>query len=160
MIALSDRLSGEGDLRECESCYAMAKVRLAANSGEEAVRWDRQIMAQAEVQAGFGVLIWFHSLDEVLLSEGAYAINGLTPTKTLLTADLVASIVHSDDREAVGAGLAAAAAGGEYDLRHRVVWPDGTIRWVHSKAQLVPETADHPAFVLGTNIDITDEMTP
>ncbi|TAM51079.1 MAG: PAS domain S-box protein, partial [Acidobacteria bacterium] len=44
----------------------------------------------------------------------------------------------------------------DYDLDHRVVWPDGTIRWVHAHAQLTRDAEGAPETLLGTVVDVTE----
>src|SRR5262249_15541438 len=47
--------------------------------------------------------------------------------------------VHPEDREQVRAAVRAAVerSGEPYDLDHRIVRPDGSIRWVHERASIV-----------------------
>ena len=54
--------------------------------------------------------------------------------------------VHPDDRESVhAAGQAAIAQGRRFDIEHRVVWPDGAVRWVHEHGSIVRDTSGRPA---------------
>ena len=159
-IPAAERRSGDGGLGECDMCRALGGVRLAFGDGDEGLRNNLLTLAQAEVLGGFGVIIWRPGSDEILLSEGAYHIFGLTPTGPMLAAEVMTRATHPDDLSEVMSGLAEAIGGGRFDLRHRVVWPDGTIRRVRSKARLIGETDDNPEHLLGTVVDITDETGP
>ena len=67
------------------------------------------------------------------------------------------AFVHPDDRAAVRAASDAAAADGQpYDIEHRVVRPDGTVRWVHEKAAILRDPHGRPLRMVGTVQDITD----
>ena len=65
--------------------------------------------------------------------------------------------VHPDDRDAVRmASDASIAAGVPYDIEHRVVRPDGGVRWVHEKATVLSDEQGRPRRMVGTVQDITD----
>jgi len=138
-------------------CRALFGVRRALDGdGENSPRNDLLTLAQAEVLGGFGVMIWRPDSDDILLSEGAYEVFGLTPTEGMLAVQMITEAVHPDDVAMVMSGLADAIGGKRFDARHRVVRPDGTIRWVRAKAYLKEKTTTMPEFLLGTIVDITD----
>ena len=65
--------------------------------------------------------------------------------------------VHPDDRAAVRAASDAAVAGHQsYDIEHRVVRPDATVRWVHEKAAMLRDPQGRPLRMIGTVQDITE----
>src|SRR4051794_15618628 len=67
------------------------------------------------------------------------------------------AFVHPDDRAAVRAASEGAVAGGRtYDVEHRIVRPDGTVRWVHEKAAILRDAHKGPVRMVGTVQDITD----
>jgi PAS domain S-box-containing protein len=67
------------------------------------------------------------------------------------------AFVHSDDRAAVRAASAAATADGQpYDIEHRVVRPDGTVRWVHERAAVLRDPLGRPLRMVGSVQDITE----
>src|SRR4029453_16532593 len=43
-----------------------------------------------------------------------------------------------------------------YSIDHRIVRPDGTIRWVHAQADLIRDAAGKPIRIIGTIQDITE----
>jgi len=158
-IAPGDRLVGEGGLDDCRQCRALAGVHFILGDIEKSVVDDLRVLARAEVLGGFGVVVWLPGSNEILMSEGAYEVHGLTPTGALVPEEIVAGAVHPDDIPSVWTGFTAVAKGDVvYDARHRAVWSDGTTRLVHTRAILVEETADHPEYVLGTVVDVTDYM--
>jgi PAS domain S-box-containing protein len=67
------------------------------------------------------------------------------------------AFVHPDDRAAVrAAGDTAAANGQPYDIEHRVIRPDGGVRWVHERAAILRDPQGRPLRLVGTVQDITE----
>jgi two-component system cell cycle sensor histidine kinase/response regulator CckA len=65
--------------------------------------------------------------------------------------------VHEDDREMVrGASDAAIAGDAPYDVEHRIVRGDGSIRWVHEQGDVVRDAGGAAIRMIGTVQDITD----
>ena len=65
--------------------------------------------------------------------------------------------VHPDDRESLNAAIdRVIAERGTLDVEHRIVRPDGTIRDVHSVAEVVCDEAGRPTRLFGTMLDITE----
>ncbi|MGE0159882.1 MAG: PAS domain S-box protein [Gemmatimonadales bacterium] len=64
--------------------------------------------------------------------------------------------VHPDDLPRVQAELARAADGrGEVHTELRTMRPDGSVRYIHAAAALLPAEEDRPARVVGVNVDVT-----
>ena len=68
--------------------------------------------------------------------------------------------LHPDDRERAHATFLRAARGEDsFDTEFRVVWPDGSVRYIRALAQLQFDAKGRPANMVGTNWDITDQRT-
>ena len=66
-------------------------------------------------------------------------------------------IVHADDQPAVAEAITAAIEkGAPWDVEFRVVQPDGDVRWVMGKGEVLRDEAGQPTRLLGVNVDITD----
>jgi len=66
--------------------------------------------------------------------------------------------VHPDDLEKVQAAQDEAdRAGKTYDMRHRIVRPDGEVRWVHERAQVERDAVGTPIRYIGVTRDVTEE---
>ena len=51
--------------------------------------------------------------------------------------------LHPEDRQRVVDSVAACVEGGrEYRVEHRVVWPDGTIRWLLETGNVIRDSRD------------------
>jgi PAS domain S-box-containing protein len=64
--------------------------------------------------------------------------------------------IHPADRERVRESVRAALESGEYAQDFRVVWPDDSVRWLHTRAGVVFDDARKPLRMLGVQIDVTE----
>jgi len=65
-------------------------------------------------------------------------------------------IVHSEDQPAVAEAITAAIEkSAPWDVEFRVVHPDGNVRWVMGKGEVLRDEAGQPTRLLGVNVDIT-----
>jgi PAS domain S-box-containing protein len=66
-------------------------------------------------------------------------------------------VVHPDDQELVAKRMRAALRENEpYDFEHRIVRPDGEVRVVHRRAEVVFDEEGEPLRMVGTVHDITE----
>ena len=52
-----------------------------------------------------------------------------------------------------------AREGADFDMEFRVVWPDGSIHWVHDKARTFLDEQARPLYVTGACADITSRKS-
>ncbi len=110
--------------------------------------------------ANLGTWEFVPDTGEIRLDERSAQISGV-PSPHLTLAQALERL-HPDDRARAGREVALAAepsGGGMLDVEYRVVWPDGTVRWVAAKGRSVVEgegAARRIVRVLGTMADITD----
>ncbi|MEO8370278.1 MAG: PAS domain S-box protein [Candidatus Solibacter sp.] len=103
-----------------------------------------------------GLWDWDISNNRVVWSELVYEFHGLTPETFGGTSEDFQRLIHPEDAERVGQAIyAALEAGQPYDLEFRVVNPDGKIRWLSTKAQVVRDPQGHAVRMLGATQDIT-----
>ena len=66
-------------------------------------------------------------------------------------------VVHADDRErVVDACRRCAEQGADFQEEFRVVWPDGTVRWLFDKGKTVLGTDGRPRSMAGACVDVTE----
>jgi two-component system, cell cycle sensor histidine kinase and response regulator CckA len=63
--------------------------------------------------------------------------------------------VHTDDQERFDRSTLEALTVG-YELEHRIVRPDGVVRWVHNRGAVERDAAGLPVRMVGTIQDVTD----
>ena len=66
-------------------------------------------------------------------------------------------MVHPDERASVIEQCERCAAeGADFELEFRVIWPDGTVRWVYDRGKTFLGDDGEPAHMSGACVDITD----
>jgi|GEM_PF-1758849 len=125
---------------------------------EEALRESREQLLLAQHVAHLGFIFWDLATDMVTFSDEACHMLGFSPGPERRPISAMIGRVHPDDLRRVQAGLSEALGGGaDFDIDHRFVRPDGSIRWVHAQAVLLGATSDgKPQTMLGTVLDISD----
>ena len=125
---------------------------------EETVALLKATLEQAQEVAHIGS--WIAELDgsnRIGWSAESHRIFGVPPGKFEGTVDAFYACLHQDDRDAVRAASRAAVEGGvPYDIEHRVLRPDGTVRWVHEQANILRDAHGRPRRMIGTVQDVTD----
>ena len=114
-------------------------------------------LAEAQEVAQIGSWEWDIATNRVTWSEELYRLWGLDPQSVELTYELYLDSIHPDDRELAQKTVEDAFAKGDSFLfDHRVELPDGPVRWIHSRGQVIVDEAGAPARMLGTAQDITE----
>jgi PAS domain-containing protein len=85
-----------------------------------------------------------------------YRIFNLKPQQFHLKSGTFFNQVHHEDRGKVVKALGKALVGVQpYNIEHRILWPDGSVRFVHGKAEVTFDEAGRPISIWGTVQDIT-----
>jgi len=90
-------------------------------------------------------------------SDEIYRIFGLEPQEFDANYEVFLQAVHPEDRQFVDEQVRAALEQGQtYSIDHRIVRPDGTVRYVHEQAEVSRSGDGHRTRMLGTVQDITE----
>lgn len=116
---------------------------------------ERLDEASETAQMGF----WQASLKtgELWWSPVIYQIFGLEESVVPSVA-LFKSTLHPDDRQLVANSEQKALETGLHDVVHRIVRPDGSIRWVHELAKMLPEDRNPDNIMVGSVQDVTERI--
>jgi PAS domain S-box-containing protein len=70
------------------------------------------------------------------------------------------ALIHPDDRPLVAAEIERGLQIGssDYTIEHRIVWPDGTVRWLACRGRVERDSTGKPTGMAGTVVDITDQQ--
>lgn len=132
-INISDRKRVEAALRQSE-----ARLQLAIQAAKLGT-WDWNIVA-----------------DKVVYSEQLRAIFGLSAHEHPPNYAAFLQAVHPSDREFVDQGITRSIeTDGEYHTEFRIVWPDGTVRWLGNWGQVYRDEKGIPIRMIGVAMDIT-----
>jgi len=139
----------------CESFNYMTdhiKARTTALTRSEAR------LAEAQRIAHIGNWEWDIVGNELYWSDEIYRIFGLLPQEFGATYEAFLNCVHPDDREFVKKSVNEALNDKKsYDIDHRILLKDTTIRIVHEKAVVIYDDTGMAARMVGTVQDITKQ---
>ncbi|RNC65443.1 MAG: PAS domain S-box protein [Desulfuromonadales bacterium] len=113
-------------------------------------------MARAQKIAHLGNWDWDIRNNTLSCSDESFRIYGLSPQERVPTYETFIAAVHPEDREAVTEAIDAALHDRRhYNIEHRLVRPDGTIRCVHGRGEVIRDNTGAPERMIGTVQDIT-----
>jgi len=103
--------------------------------------------------------IWELDLERGLgyWSPTAFAVTGIDPVATASDKNTWRALLHPDDVAAVEAEWTRARdAREEYRYAHRIVRPDGVVRWHDARGRFFYDEDGRPVRMLGAFVDVTD----
>jgi PAS domain S-box-containing protein len=158
------RATGVSLRRTCASLPAAGSLSLivlsAVSSGEAAdpVRDPMERLNEVEATAQLGSWSWDIEADVVSWSDELYRIYGLAPQSMPMSYGSFLELVHPDDRAQLEEAVQRCYLEGEpYVENHRVVLPDGRLRWHQGRGRVVMSDG-RPIRMFGTGQDITDRV--
>jgi len=115
-------------------------------------------LAEAQRVAGLGSWEFDYATRALTCSDEAFRLGGYAPQAWTPTPERFLAAVHPDDRARVGLFLAQMRAGAEpVALDYRLVRPNGAVRTVHQRAELLRDAAGQPITIVGTVLDVTEQ---
>ncbi|MEO5919393.1 MAG: EAL domain-containing protein, partial [Candidatus Limnocylindrales bacterium] len=128
-------------------------------TAETVLRESERSLAEAQRIAHIGSWEWDVIADTLRLSDETHRIYGLEPGSFSGSIESFTAIVHPDDIELVRAADRAALEDGvPYDVTHRIVRPDGVVRIVHERGEVIRDKAGHSTRLVGTTQDVTERI--
>lgn len=107
--------------------------------------------------ANIGTWDWNIETGALYWSDQIWPLFGYKKEATETTYDNFLAAIHPDDRQSViDAVSKCVEKGEEYDIEHRVVWPDGTVHWLHESGDVVRAVDGTPLHMLGVVQDVTN----
>lgn len=138
--------------------FVLATMRdlSGVRSMDARLRASQEGLRQAQTVARLGNWEWDLKADHVEWSEELYRLFGLDPSHGPLTYADFLSRVHPEDRGMVDRTVRSSAQTlAPYEFDHRVVWPDGTVRWLQGRGKVEAGSNGKPIRMFGTAQDIT-----
>jgi len=103
-----------------------------------------------------GTWNWDLVTDTLEWSPRAKAMFGLSEDAHV-SHDSFLAMLHPEDREGTDAAIKEALAGKtDCDMEYRVVFPDGTVRWIYDLGRAYEDATGTPVRIAGSMLDITD----
>ncbi len=124
---------------------------------EDEIRSREAQLAEAQSIAHLGSYEWDLRTRSVRRSEELYRIFGLAPDEFEPTYEGYLARLHPEDRQRTKAIVDEAFERGEpFDFEERIVWPDGSVRLIHSQGRWSFDGQHRPIKLLGICHDITE----
>jgi len=119
-------------------------------------RLERQL-AQIQPLAQFGSWEWDIANDVVTSSDELNRIFGVAPGELGPTYEAILGLVHPDDHDMVDDAVQRAVADrASFALDHRLGRPDGEVRWLHSRGNVIAVVHGESQRLYGVAIDVTE----
>ncbi len=117
----------------------------------------RAILIEAQKIAQLGSFEYVAATRATAWSEEEYRIYGLDPAQPSPPyAVMLEQCIHPDDRELLHETFTRAMQGQTvYELEHRIVCPDGQVKWVYDRAHPYFDAQGELVRYIGTTLDIT-----
>jgi PAS domain S-box-containing protein len=124
---------------------------------EERLRESRERLRLALEAGGLGT--WHYDIETgaVTWDETLEQIFGLPPGTFGGTFEEYQQRLHPEERESILATIERAReSGSDFEVEHRVIWPDGSIRWIEGRGLCIKDEAGPVVAMTGVVADITE----
>lgn len=121
--------------------------------------WSASLLLQNSILNELADVVWSVDLNErryLYMNAAAQRLYGRPASDFLHDMALWLKVIHPEDRPGIEAVFQEIHTVGRQDLEYRIVRPDGEVRWVRDRAQLVRGEAGHPIRIDGLVTDITE----
>lgn len=147
-----------GDDGEVSGFFALVTDITERRRIERELERSHERLAEAESLARLGSWDWDIPNGKMACSDGLLNIYGISTDEFDENYEVGSSkYVHPDDREFVNQEMRQAVdTGAPVDFEYRIIRPDGRVRRLHSRAELVADAEGHPLRLTGTAQDVTE----
>lgn len=157
----ADLLQEVVERRQIEEALRQARDNLeqqvVARTAELGTSLER--LAEAQRIGHMGHWDWDIEHGTLHWSDEVYRVFGLAPQQFGATYEAFLALVHPEDRQAVMDAVNRDLRGEQaYDIVHRVVRPDGSLRVVRERAEITRDSTGKPLRMLGTVQDVTQQQ--
>lgn len=130
---------------------------LEQKRAEEALRQSEEQLRLALEAANMGAWDYEVRTGTVKWSSSLEVIHGLAPGSFGGTFDDYLRDIHPEDREYVMESLSRTVGQGtEHDIEYRIILPDGTVRWVEGKGEVIRDDSGKAVRITGVCTDVSE----
>jgi PAS domain S-box-containing protein len=125
---------------------------------QEELERTQVLLAEGQKIGHLGTFEYVADTGTTVWSEEEYRIYGLDPAGPSPTYEMMlAKSIHPDDAALLHETLTTAMQNGTvYELEHRIMRPDGSVRWVYDRAHPYLDETGKLVRYVGTTLDITE----
>lgn len=130
---------------------------LERQNTEAALKRSREQYALAQRAARIGSLDLDLNTGKLYCSDTTWSILGGKKGDVEPTFDFFLLMVHPEDRDILGDAIQKSIEEKQhYDIEHRILLPDGSVRWVLMTGAVIKDETGTPARIIGMIRDITE----
>jgi len=145
------------DVGEVKFVAIMHEDITERKNAEDALRESQERFSLAQKVANVGSWDWNIQTGDLHWSEQIEPIFGFERGQFGATYEAFLECVHPQDRQYVIDSVnACIEMKKDYAVEHRIVWPDGTIKWVSETGDVLRNEKQEPVRMLGMVQDITE----
>jgi PAS domain S-box-containing protein len=124
----------------------------------DALEETRRRLDEAQAITHIGSWVWDGHTDTIDCSDEWFRIFGVEPGALRIDLGTFLRLIHPADREAMLDAVRTASLTGEgFMRRHRVLDPDGTVRWIEGRCE-VKRAGGRTIRMAGTSYDVTERV--
>lgn len=159
LLQLTDRDKGEFDSEDEAALVQLAQLASVAverAQAEAALRETNERFQLAQAAAHVGVWDWNLLTDETSYTRECRRLYGWPEHEEVSVGQWLASL-HPEDRERADRAVREPLTDGRpYEDEYRVVLPNGDVRWVSARGEVLRDSSGKPTRFIGVNLDVTD----
>ncbi|HZW24872.1 MAG TPA: PAS domain-containing protein [Gallionella sp.] len=126
---------------------------------ENALHESRQLLTEAQRIAHVGSWELDIVSNRLIWTDESYRIFEIDPQQVNVTYEVFLDTIHPEDRDTVNrVYLASLESRTPYEIVHRLLFPDGRIKYVHEHCETFYSADGRPLRSIGTTQDITERM--
>ena len=131
-------------------------ARADRRRAEQALRESEERLQRSQSFAEVGTWDWNIETGQIFWTPETAGLFGRERSEQEINFDEFVNIVHKDDHDSVAAAIKRCFDEQvPYDVEHKIVWPDGSVHWVHERGNVVRDAAGRAQHMLGMVQDIT-----
>ena len=123
---------------------------------EEALAENQERLRLAQQVARIGTFVWNLQTGESQLTPELEAMYGLPPGGFAAGKRTWQDLICPEDRDQGVRYVQEVMETGSFEAEWRVIWPDGTTRWLFGRAWVSKDDTGKPLRLMGANTDVTE----
>jgi PAS domain S-box-containing protein len=159
LLQINDKrtnIFSEGIVHTIENVGSSIGIAFARDQAISELKTNERRYRLAQRAADIGSWDWDIVSSELTWSEKIEPMFGFKKGEFEGTYDAFINCVHPDDREFVKKSVNECLEQEKrYAIEHRIIWSDGTIRWVSERGDVIRDNTGKPERMLGVVQDIT-----
>ena len=121
---------------------------------------NEERLLKSQEFANIGTWDWNIVTGSLFWSDRIWPLFGYEKEITETTYENFMAAIHPDDKQRVNDAVMRCIEDAEdYNVEHRVIWPDGSVHWLHEKGDVICNSEGKPVRMLGVVQDITKRKT-